>query len=104
MKSFTFFFLFFPLLCFANAEDDLVNLSILDSSEGKCVLTIKVSDFDSIPEANAKIFIWNVADSLGFSEQLISDIDGKTEITVDQGQEYNVKISSRKYFFITRMY
>ena len=100
MKSITFFFLFFSLLCFANTEDDLVNLSILDSSEGKCILTIKVSDFDSIPEANAKIFIWNVADSLGFSEQLISDIDGKTEITVDQGQEYNVKIFKADTFFI----
>ena len=100
MKSITFFFLFFSLLCFANTEDDLVNLSILDSSEEKCILTIKVSDFDSIPEANAKIFIWNVADSLGFSEQLISDIDGKTEITVDQGQEYNVKIFKADTFFI----
>tara|TARA_B100000945_G_C20321686_1_gene567972 strand:- start:20 stop:709 length:690 start_codon:yes stop_codon:yes gene_type:complete len=87
-------------LCFANTEDDLVNLSILYSSEGKCILTIEVSDFDSIPEANAKIFIWNVADSLGFSEQLISDIDGKTEITVDQGQEYNVKIFKADTFFI----
>ncbi len=100
MKSITFFFLFFSLLCFANTEDDLVNLSILYSSEGKCILTIEVSDFDSIPEANAKIFIWNVADSLGFSEQLISDIDGKTEITVDQGQEYNVKIFKADTFFI----
>ena len=100
MKSITFFFLFFSLLCFANTEDDLVNLSILYSSEGKCILTIEVSDFDSIPEANAKIFIWNVADSLGFSEQLISDIDGKTEITVDQGQEYNVKIFKADKFFI----
>ena len=100
MKNITVLFLFIPLICIGHIEEDIINDSILDITTGKCTLIIKVSDFDSIPEANAKLVIWNVADSLGFSKQLISDIDGKSEITVDQGQEYNIKIFKADTFYV----
>jgi len=99
MKKLTVFFLFVPLVCIGHTEEN-INNPIQDFPDGKCILIIKVSDFDSIPEANAKLVIWNVADSLGFSKKLISDIDGKSEITVNQGQEYNIKIFKADTFFI----
>ena len=100
MKNITVLFLFVPLICIGHIEEDIINDSILNITTGKCTLIIKVSDFDSIPEANAKLVIWNVADSLGFSKQLISDIDGKSEIKVDQGQEYNIKIFKADTFYV----
>ena len=100
MKKITVLFLFVPLICVGYIEEDIINDSILDITTGKCTLIIKVSDFDSIPEANAKLVIWNVADSLGFSKELISDIDGKSEITVNQGQEYNIKIFKADTFYV----
>ena len=100
MKKITVLFLFVSLICLGYIEEDIINDSILDITTGKCTLIIKVSDFDSIPEANAKLVIWNVADSLGFSKELISDIDGKSEITVDQGQEYNIKIFKADTFYV----
>ena len=71
-----------------------------DLAVGKCLLISQVSDFDSIPEANAKILIWNVSDSISFSRELISDLDGKSEISIDQGQEYNIKIFKADTSFI----
>ena len=100
MKKITVLFLFVSLICLGYIEEDIINDSILDITTGKCTLIIKVSDFDSIPEANAKLVIWNVADSLGFSKELISDIDGKSEITVNQGQEYNIKIFKADTFYV----
>ena len=90
MKKITVLFLFVSLICLGYIEEDIINDSILDITTGKCTLIIKVSDFDCIPEANAKLVIWNVDDSLGFSKELISDIDGKSEIKVDQGQELSL--------------
>ena len=100
MKNLTVLFLFVPLVCIGHIEKNIIYDSIPNVTMGKCILIIKVSDFDSIPEANAKIVIWNVADSLGFSKQLISDIDGKSEIAVDQGQEYNIKVFKADTFFV----
>lgn len=71
-----------------------------DVSSGKCLLISQVSDFDSIPEANAKMLIWNVSDSLNFSKELITNIDGKSEISIDQGQEYNIKIFKADTSFV----
>ena len=98
MKKLTVFFLFVPLVCIGHTEEN-INNPIQDFPDGKCILIIKVSDFDSIPEANAKLVIWNVADSLGFSKKLISDIDGKSEITVNLGLEYNIKIFKDDFFY-----
>jgi len=85
----------------------LILLNFIQAQEispGKCTLTIQVTDFDSIPEANAKMIIWNEADSLSFSKEIITDLDGKRVIDIDQGQDYNLKIFKSDTSFVFKDY
>ena len=62
-------------------------------ASGKCLLLTQVTDFDQIPETNAQLIVWDMADSIAsFSQALITDIDGKNSIVLDQGEMYAIKI------------
>ncbi len=71
-----------------------------DVASGKCLLLIQVTDFDQIPETNAQLIVWDMADSIGFSQALITDIDGKNSIVLDQGKMYAIKILKSDISFI----
>jgi outer membrane protein OmpA-like peptidoglycan-associated protein len=58
----------------------------------KALLQTTLTDFDTIPQTNAKMIIWNSKDSLAFSKQVITDIEGKSSFVVDQGNEYSIKV------------
>lgn len=59
---------------------------------GKCLFTTHLSNYDSIPQTNAKMIIWNSKDSLLFNKEVISDIEGKGSFVLDQGNEYSIKV------------
>ena len=59
-----------------------------------------MTDFDQIPETNAQLIVWDMADSIGFSQALITDIDGKNSIVLDQGKMYAIKIFKSDTSFI----
>jgi hypothetical protein len=63
-----------------------------DVPAGKCLLLTQVTDFEQIPETNAQLIVWDMADSASFSQELITDIDGKNSIMLDQGKMYAIKI------------
>jgi|TARA_B100000780_G_scaffold59010_1_gene37639 outer membrane protein OmpA-like peptidoglycan-associated protein len=77
------FFFFFFFLSFINAQDVSID---------QCLLTTIVTDFDTIPQPNTRMVIWNSKDSLTFSKELISDIEGKGSFIIDQGYEYSIKV------------
>lgn len=59
---------------------------------GKCLFTTHLSNYDSIPQTNAKMIIWNSKDSLLFNKEVISDIEGKGSFVLEQGNEYSIKV------------
>ena len=59
-----------------------------------------MTDFDQIPETNAQLIVWDMADSIDFSQALITDIDGKNSIVLDQGKMYAIKIFKSTPLFI----
>ena len=63
-----------------------------DVPAGKCLLLTQVTDFEQIPETNAQLIVWDMSDSASFSQEMITDIDGKNSIMLDQGKMYAIKI------------
>jgi len=86
-------YLLFSCLFFSFAQGQ-------DVASGKCLLLIQVTDFDQIPETNAQLIVWDMADSIDFSQALITDIDGKNSIVLDQGKMYAIKIFKSDTSFI----
>ena len=56
------------------------------------MFTTHLSNYDSIPQTNAKMIIWNSKDSLLYNKEVISDIEGKGSFILDQGYEYSIKV------------
>lgn len=57
--------------------------------EGHAEFRIWITDFENIPESEAKITVF---DDEGFKEEGVTDIDGKVNITVPQGKSYKVNV------------
>ena len=73
----------------------LLSVNGINSQEiplGKCLFITHLSNYDSIPQTNAKMIIWNSKDSLLYNKELISDIEGKGSFILDQGYEYSIKV------------
>tara|TARA_B100000780_G_scaffold81055_1_gene55277 strand:- start:7250 stop:7960 length:711 start_codon:yes stop_codon:yes gene_type:complete len=71
------------------------SINVLNSQEislGKCLFNTQLTDFDTIPQPNAKMIIWNSKDSLTFSKQVITDIEGRSSFILDQGNQYSIKV------------
>ena len=76
-------------MCFFLAVNEINSQEI---PLGKCLFTTHLSNYDSIPQTNAKMIIWNSKDSLLFNKEVISDIEGKGSFVLDQGNEYSIKV------------
>lgn len=57
---------------------------------GECQLNFKITDWDDIPEADAKVIITNTDGT--FKTEGISDIDGEYKIIVPNGVTYDVDL------------
>lgn len=77
------------IMCFFLAVNEINSQEI---PLGKCLFTTHLSNYDSIPQTNAKMIIWNSKDSLLFNKEVISDIEGKGSFVLDQGNEYSIKV------------
>jgi outer membrane protein OmpA-like peptidoglycan-associated protein len=71
-----------------------------DVAPGKCLLLTQITDFEQIPETDARLVIWNMNDSIGFNKEVVSDIDGKNSFTLDQGEKYAIKIFKSDTSFV----
>ncbi len=57
---------------------------------GKCQMNILVTDHDDIPETNSKITVKN--DEGTFKEDVVTDVDGKATVLLDQKNTYKFRI------------
>ena len=83
----------------------LFSFSFINSQQvpdDKCLLLTSISDFDSIPQPNARMIIWNTKDSLNFNKEFVSDLEGKSSLIIDQGHNYSIQVFKADTFKIFR--
>ena len=82
-----------------------ISFSLINSQQvpdDKCLLLTSVTDFDSIPQPNARMIIWNTKDSLNFNKEFVSDLEGRSSLIIDQGHNYSIQVFKADTFNIFR--
>ena len=82
-----------------------ISFSLINSQQvpdDKCLLLTSVTDFDSIPQPNARMIIWNTKDSLIFNKEFVSDLEGRSSLIIDQGHNYSIQVFKADTFNIFR--
>jgi OOP family OmpA-OmpF porin len=90
---------FFFSILFCSVFTSLLaqNPVVLKPSETQALVTFIITDYDSIPEANAKLNITSVDGS--FKNEGISNVDGKCDMLLPEGKQYKMSVQKFSVVF-----